>query len=186
MEEQVYPFKQAAAVAQELLDRLRPYCEQMQVAGSIRRLCKEVGDVEILFVPKFEEQKVNLLDVENVSMADRALSKMLEDGTITKRLNAKGQSMWGPQNKFAVHAATGIPVDFFATTPANWWVALVVRTGSKETNLLLTTGANKQNKTLQSYGCGVLDRRTGAVEVCNSEEDVFRLCQVPFRKPQDR
>ena len=181
-----FPFRAAADVAQSILDRLRPCCERMQVAGSIRRLCKEVGDIEILLIPKMMDVKIDLIESVPVSAAGQEIEAMIEAGTITKRLNSKGSPTWGPLNKYAVHVASGIPVDFFNTTAENWWVSLVVRTGSAETNLLLAKGANRQNKTLQSYGAGVLDRKTGAVEVCTSEEQVFRACGVPYRQPKDR
>jgi hypothetical protein len=41
------------------------------------------------------------------------------------------------------------------TTRENWFVSLVIRTGSKDTNLLLTTGAQKLGRKLNAYGCGV-------------------------------
>ena len=43
----------------------------------------------------------------------------------------------GVQNKLGIHVPSGIPVDFFATTPAGWFRSLVIRTGSKDFNLWL-------------------------------------------------
>lgn len=51
-----FPRTQALAVAEELVAALRPACERLEIAGSLRRGKAEVGDVEILFVPRVEER----------------------------------------------------------------------------------------------------------------------------------
>jgi hypothetical protein len=68
----------------------------------------------------------------------------------------------------------------------NWWVSLVIRTGGKDTNLKLATGARKLGRTLHAYGCGVEDLKTGEVVKANSEQDVFRLCAVDYIEPNQR
>jgi DNA polymerase/3'-5' exonuclease PolX len=78
-----------------------------------------------------------------------------------------------------------VPVDFFATTPENWWVSLVVRTGSLEMNLELTKGANHLGRSLNVYGRGVT-RADGTVIPATSEEHVFELCGVKYRVPSAR
>lgn len=47
--------------------------------------------------------------------------------------------MWGEKNKLAVHVRTGIPVDFFAATEANWWNYLVCRTGGEQNNIAIAS-----------------------------------------------
>jgi hypothetical protein len=64
---------------------------------------------------------------------------------LTKRKNKNGVTTWGTLNKLATHATSGIGVDLFATTHDRWFVSLVVRTGSKETNLSLAA--------VSSVGC---------------------------------
>ena len=51
---QKFPRAAALAVAKELCDALKPLAEKLIVAGSLRRRKQEVGDVEIVFVPKIE------------------------------------------------------------------------------------------------------------------------------------
>lgn len=67
----------------------------------------------------------------------------------------------------------------------NWFVSLVIRTGSKEMNLKLTDGAIKLGRTLNAYGSGVT-LEDGRVMPATSEEDVFFLCQVPYVPPECR
>jgi DNA polymerase (family 10) len=185
-DKQKWPWSMAMPVAEELVELLKPCCERIAIAGSLRRLKPMVGDVEILFVPRMSERPDGLFDKKIVSVAHEVIEQKLKEGFFAKRPSKIGVFTWGESNKLAIHTPSGIPVDLFSVPAANWWVSLVVRTGSKETNLRLTTGANKLNRTLHAYGCGVTDRMTGQTTAATSEEHVFELCGVPYLKPKDR
>lgn len=180
-----WPAAEALPVAVEIAAALKPYCSRIVIAGSLRRKKPDVGDIEILYVPKTVDQPVDMFTSAPVSLADAFIATLLERGTIQKRPSKIGSFTWGDFNKFGVHAKSGIPLDLFGTTELNWWVSLVVRTGSKETNLRLTTGAQKLGKSLNAYGCGVTNA-DGSVTPAVSEEDVFELCGVPYLQPRER
>jgi DNA polymerase/3'-5' exonuclease PolX len=44
----------AREIAKRVLVLLRPFCERAEIAGSIRRGKPEVGDIEIVVIPKDE------------------------------------------------------------------------------------------------------------------------------------
>ena len=44
--------EQSQKLAQEIVDQIRPYCESVEVAGSIRRKKSEVHDVDVVLIPK--------------------------------------------------------------------------------------------------------------------------------------
>ena len=182
-----YPYQDAIAVAGELLSLLEQHCHRIVIAGSLRRRKADVGDIELVYLPRMGERAVDLLAKESYSIADAAIDNMTRSGFITKRPNINGVFTWGAKNKLAVHAASGIPVDFFAVPEEkNWWVSLVVRTGGKETNLkLTTTGAQRLGRSLNAYGCGVTCSDYSIIPA-TSEEDVFRLCGVPYQDPEKR
>lgn len=180
------PFRDAMAVAHALTETLRPFCHRIQIAGSLRRKKPFVGDIEILFVPRFEERQADMFSTLPVDIAGEEIDFMLARREIEKRPNVKGIFTWGEANKYARHIASGIPVDFFTTTAAAWWVALAIRTGSKETNLRLTMGANKLGRTLHAYGDGVSSNRGGPSIQATSEEMVFALCGVKYLPPDER
>lgn len=180
-----FPRAAALSVAEKLQARLAPVCLRIAIAGSLRRLKSEVGDIELLYVPRHELCADGLFDKRSVDLADEEITRMLADFTLARRPNIKGAFTWGPSNKLAVDVASGIPVDLFATTEAKWWVSLVVRTGSKETNLRLTTGANKQGATLNAYGSGVT-WSDGSQTAATSERHVFELCGLPYIDPEFR
>ena len=43
---------EAQKLTEEILDILRPLCERVEIAGSIRRKKAEVHDVDIVLIPK--------------------------------------------------------------------------------------------------------------------------------------
>jgi DNA polymerase/3'-5' exonuclease PolX len=131
------------------------------------------------------ERADGLFDRRLVSVADEVCNELLRDGILAKRPNVKGHFTWGEANKLAVHVASGVPVDFFSTTEDNWWVSLVIRTGSKETNLKLTNGAIHLGRKLHAYGSGVT-MPDGSTRKAQSEQEVFELCGVPYLEPKDR
>lgn len=191
-----YPYAEAMEVASEIQHFLTPHCDQLLIAGSLRRGKAEVGDIEILYIPRLVDKPDGLFDTKKFDMADGQITCWLADGSITKRPNINGGTSWGEKNKLAIWTPAGIPVDFFATTKENWWVSLVIRTGSKETNLALTTGAQKLGGTLNAYGCGVTTHRhrifngtpypPSSIIPATSERDVFELCGVEYKEPKNR
>jgi DNA polymerase (family 10) len=181
-----WPYEVALPVAREIVSLLAPACERIAIAGSLRRQKLLVGDIEILFVPRMVKRRDGLFDDKIVSVAGEVIYEKLRSGYFQQRPSKTGVFTWGEANKLAVHTASGIPVDLFSVPAANWWVSLVIRTGSKETNLRLTTGANKLNRTLHAYGYGVTDRKTNETIAATSEEHVFELCGVPYLLPDRR
>lgn len=179
-----WPLLEAWPVARLLEEALAPYCERIEIVGSIRRRKPDVGDIELLFIPKMEERPLDLLSTHLVNLADEQINQWLEAGVLAKRPSKTGVFAWGAKNKLAVHVPSGIPVDLFSTSAENWWVSLVIRTGSKDTNLALTNGAIARGGSLQAYGAGVMKR--GKLYAAHSEREVFELCGVPYREPEDR
>lgn len=178
----------ALAVAEDIYARLKPHCQKLKVVGSLRRYRSFVKDIEFLFIPILQQKQGNLFgetgDLEDA--ADLALNEWERKGYIRKRLNVNNAPTWGPLNKLAVHGESGVPVDFFATTPENWWNSLVCRTGSLASNLKITMAANKRGWSFEAYGSGF--KKLGSEEhyTTTSEEDVFKFVGLPYIEPQYR
>ena len=49
------PLKQAQGYAAKIVDWLRPYCEHIEIAGSIRRECATCADVDLVCIPRFRK-----------------------------------------------------------------------------------------------------------------------------------
>ena len=179
-----WPHAIARRVAEELLAALEPCCERIAIAGSLRRGKPDVGDIELVYVPRTGQmRKPGELFPQRSELADEIIDRWLADGTLRKRPNVNGVTSWGPQNKFAVHWS-GIPVDLFGTTKERWFVALVVRTGSKETNTALAYAAQQRDMRLHAYG--LLEGADGQPIIPQFEQEVFERCGMPYREPERR
>ncbi|HEV7405196.1 MAG TPA: hypothetical protein VGO11_19790 [Chthoniobacteraceae bacterium] len=185
------PRQAAIAVARELLAIVQPHMERVTVAGSLRRLKQEVGDIELLFIPKVQA----VADTTDLfrrpvptDVSGLLLDCLASSGYLAKRLNRDGAPTWGPLNKLAVHTRTGIAIDFFATDAEKWFNALVFRTGGKRTNLEIAARALDRGWTWNAYGAGFSRQHLGRAEAerMESEEAVFRFVGLPYQAPQAR
>lgn len=183
-ERKVFERREAYTVAQEIIERIKDTTEWIQIAGSLRRERPHVKDIELLFIPRYNTT-FDLLGhaADCVDCVDHLLNQLCVENYLEKRLSVDGKPAWGPKNKLAVHTASGIPVDFFATTKENWWNSLVVRTGGKRSNLQLTMAANKKGWSFEAYGCGFKHLRTGEHKQMFSEEEIFKFVGLPYREP---
>jgi len=178
------------AVAKELCDALKPVTERLIVAGSLRRRKAEVGDVEILFVPKFITAAKHDLFAppKPVNCADFLLELLLADGVLAKRPNKGGGFAWGEKNKLAIHVASGIPVDLFTASEANWFNYLVCRTGPGESNIRIASAAQARGWKWNPYGEG-FSRASGLgteLHRVASEREVFEFVGMEFKEPWER
>ena len=174
-----------AANARKVAAELAPRCERIEIAGSLRRGKPDVGDIEILYVPRIRQVHVlGELFPKSGSLADELLDRWLAKGIISKRPNINGSVTWGELNKLAVYATSGIPVDLFATTMERWFVSLVMRTGSAQSNTRLATAALKRGMQFHAYGA--IQDRSGQQIIPQSEREVFERLGVPYREPAER
>lgn len=186
-----HPREAALAVARELTAALRGLCEPERFifAGSLRRLKPEVGDIEVVYVPRIEPRpdKSDLLQpLVATNLVDAQLAEWLRAGVITKRVGPRGGSAWGAVNKLALHTASGIGVDLFQANKRNFWTLLVCRTGPAELNTRICMAAEELGEQWDPYK-GFLDRRSkDLLFVPESEEALFQHVRLPFLEPKDR
>jgi DNA polymerase/3'-5' exonuclease PolX len=204
-----FPAEAAKVVVRELLAVLTPEFELMpdgarwvKVAGSLRRKRPEVGDIELVYVPRRGPVPSGLF-MEEGNRVDWMLGDLIARGVIAPRPNRNGQVMWGEKNKLAVHRTSGIPIDFFATTIPAFWNYLVCRTGSAETNQRIAQNAQERGLKWHPYHAGfeVLDftraagalkdlpvklTHTGQILRVSREEDVFLLAGLDYLPPEQR
>ena len=167
--------EKAKAIAEQLKELLAPACERIEIAGSTRRQKPDVGDIELLCIPKF---------VNGVDMLDRELGALFIQGLLCHRRNKRGSITYGAKNKLLLHRPSGIGVDIFSTTEECWPVALVVRTGGKDTNMRIAMAALRKGYQFHAYGKGFTTPQ-GEI-VCHSERDVFEAVGLPYQAPEER
>lgn len=183
-----FPRADALIVAREICHALKGVTTALIVAGSMRRRKEQVGDVEILYVPRFETPSVKedlFTAAPPENLADGTLREMINLGIIIPRKNVRGSTTWGESNKLAMHVASGIPIDFFATRPKSWWNYLVCRTGGATTNMRIASAAIDKGWKWHPYGAGFSNQQGELVPV-TSERDVFDLVDLPYLEPWER
>ena len=180
-----YHLEDAEAAAGRLRDALAPYCERIEVAGSIRRRRPDVGDVELLCIPRPGQTETLFGVVESgTDKLTVALLTMIGKGELAYRLNARGQRVFGPKNKLLTDVASGIPLDVFSTEAGCWGMALVVRTGPAGFCKAFMQRFRALGMAGHAYG-GVEDADGNLLD-CPEEQDVFDLLAWPWLPPEDR
>ena len=167
-----YPYKDAMPVAEEIVGWLKPYCLKIIIAGSLRRKKPDVGDIEILVISR---KCLDGISLDGISV-DTKISELILRGIFSYRLNKRGSRVYGKQNKLLVHCASGIPLDVCSTTEENWWVALVCRTGSKESNIMISMAAKKLGMKFDVFSTTEKNWATALVVRTGSKESNIKIC----------
>lgn len=182
--ERKIPLEAAEVVAQALLHHLGPHFLRLEIAGSIRRRKKEVGDIEIVGVPKLHQVK-NLLGEPDGPMLDTIQEGIDSyarcesfDGRALVRLND------GLKYMKLHEQVVGVQVDLFVVRPpAQWGPIFTIRTGSADFSRRLVTSLHVRD--LKCEEGRVIDK-SGRVHDAPEEEDFFRLAGVKWVPPERR
>lgn len=174
-----WPHAQAFAVALEIQHALQPSCHRILIAGSIRRNIAQVHDIELLCIPNAEPQPPrdmfgNVL--RGTDMLSTTLTGFIDDHYLASR------GGFGPLNKMLTHTASGIPIDVFSTTEANWGMSLVVRTGPALFNVSIM--AHLRRLGMRGHAYGGITLPSGAEAPCPTERDVFTYVGWPYIPPR--
>jgi DNA polymerase/3'-5' exonuclease PolX len=125
------PLAEAEALAAELVDLLAPFCQRLEIVGSIRRRKPDVGDIELLAIPILDLEFDLFGDATGAaaSLLDDQCLVLLEQGTLAHRLDKNGRSAFGSRYKRLLYKGVGLDL-FSCLPPAQWGVLSVIRTGS--------------------------------------------------------
>ena len=152
--------KNAQAIADGILEQLAPHCDRIAISGSVRRRKADVGDIEIVAIPKPYE--VGLFSSGIATVVDRWEK-------VKGELPCKYTQRTLPE---------GIVLDLFFARPENWGLILAIRTGSAEYShhILAYNWAQRGYKSIDV----MLHNRHGDPIPTPEERDVFAICGVPW------
>jgi len=186
---------------------LRPACERIEIAGSIRRLKPEVKDIEIVAVPKMgavpvaiEQPQLGgpLFGDRLVNRLDESVGAWLDSGYAQPRLDKNGHRAIGAAYKRLEVSGRNrgwIALDLFSVLgDAQWGLIFMIRTGS---------GVGPSGTPIDGFGPAMLARwkqvsgggyslggclreRDGTPVSTPEEEDVFRVCRAVWMPPEER
>ena len=178
--EKRYPWREAMPTALLLKERLASVCERIEIAGSLRREKPDVGDIELLCIPKPSDS------LFFTDLLDAMLKGLLgaEPPLLSYRPNIKGSVIYGQKNKLLIHVQSGIPVDIFSTDAKNFGMAWLVRTGSAEFNIRVMARFKELRMHGHAYG-GITGTQGQEID-CPTEEVVFKHLGWGFIEPKDR
>lgn len=159
--------RKATQIADELVSKLRPYCDRIEIAGSIRRGKKEIHDIDI----------VAILDQDRLFNGGYLGEKHLI-GTMAWSVRANGRSL-------ASFIYRSVSVDIYWATPQNWATLLLIRTGSKEHNIRLCQLARQKGWQLKANGAGLFNEHNQRI-AGDTEEDIFEALGIVFIPPEKR
>jgi DNA polymerase/3'-5' exonuclease PolX len=138
-----YSYGQVRPVADQIVSSLKPFCEKIEVAGSLRREKAMIGDIEIVAIPKRIVQPGLMDDVsKSENELHRHLDYLVDQQKIAKHKDARNRPSWGKKlRKFVVTTSKGhrFKVDLFMCEEENWGNTMLIRTGSKDFSRWMVT-----------------------------------------------
>jgi DNA polymerase (family 10) len=154
----------ALAVGEQLVARLRehPAAEQVELAGSARRMTESVKDLDVI-----------------ATAADPAvLARAATELDLVESAGTPGDAAV----RLRMH--TGLHVDLRIVAPDQFGNVLQHLTGSKEHNMALRDAAVRKGLHVSEYG--VLDDATGETHRCAAEAEVYSLLGMEYIEPELR
>lgn len=179
----------AQALADQLLTEIRPYCTRAEVAGSIRREKEEVKDLELAVSPRWTEEPIHetLFGAETCSVnllfrewAQQAEVQWIKPGcaeVVPWHVKPNGKYWRG----YLPHAE--VKLDLFLTTPEQWGVIFLIRTGSAEWSHAVAAHAKRINRPIAD---GWLHDADGNRVETPTELAVFSELGLAWVWPRDR
>lgn len=167
--------KDAFEAARWLQKTLKPFCARIAIAGSIRRQCKTVNDIELVCIPKRVQTGLFSEDIAT-------------DPGFVKAVNAWKVVKGEPTGKYTQRLipinGENIVLDLFMTTAENWGMTFALRTGSADYShyVLAKTWTKKGCKSEEGI---LLDEHDNARPFAE-EEDLFRYLGIDWVPPQER
>jgi DNA polymerase (family 10) len=177
---------QARAYADKIVKWLDPYCERIEVAGSIRRERPICNDVDLVVIPK-SEHKTDLLG------AIESQRNLLHEFLTGYVADQDGKAHWlaGQEKPDGRNLLLQLPrcqLDIFCATTQTFGSLLLCRTGSKEHNIWLASRATRFCCHWFIYaGLKVGgDAIASHCLIAHSEEAIYEALKLPWIPPQER
>jgi DNA polymerase/3'-5' exonuclease PolX len=125
----------AKKIADSYVAVLRPSCDQIEIAGSIRRRRPEVKDIEIVCIPSIRMGGLFNDQPERIPSWYAFFDEVADNTWAIVKGNARGKYMQIDLTPY------GIKIDLFTATPENWGLIYAIRTGSAAySHKVLATG----------------------------------------------
>jgi DNA polymerase/3'-5' exonuclease PolX len=163
-------------------------CDRWEVAGSVRRRRTDVGDVDIVAIPRTGPVDVSdgmFPEIKTVNLLWHTLDAMLAAGKIAKAIK---QTTLGPRTRWGdccrAVAFKGMDIEIQCADADNWGGWMAVRTGPDPLPKLLVIGIEKNGYSCRG-GFHLHDRKGKLVEKC-TEQQFFDAARISMKVPHQR
>jgi DNA polymerase (family X) len=174
-----FPLLFAERLAYQVAAALNPFCDQIEIAGSIRRRRPHVGDIDLVVLPKAGQ-------LEALKERCKRNTKVLTDGD--QNLIVQLKTTGDEPVQLDIFIAQPEAREMFEVTPTNFGSLLLCRTGSKEHNIYLIEHAKRLGLVWNPYhgvfgpdGTGRTKLRASATEA-----EIFSALKLDFIPPEKR
>lgn len=192
---------EAQDIAAALVEVMRPHCDRIEIAGSIRRKRPTISDIEIVCIPRWEDRevqaglftetiKVNLLydrvtlSVEFEDAQGRSFNltwiKTGVDEAIPWQVKKDGKYWRG--SLAGAGRIDYVRLDLFLVSPDTWPVLFTIRTGSRDFSEALVTRAKMRGTPVKEGRVINYGKPVSLVE----EEDFFKFLGLRWIPPDLR
>lgn len=170
-------YEKALKLADDFRTVLATGCERIEIAGSLRRAKEEVGDIELVAIPKVEP----VTGLFGEAVAQRSI---LDEIISTHYVLQKGDQKYKQIN------LGEIVCDLYIATPETWGVIYLIRTGCAEFAKWMVTERQKDGA-LPSFlkvheGRIWSKSHPGYALPSPEEEDVFTIYGLQWIPPEER
>ena len=151
--------ERAQRIAREVIKQLSPYCQRIEVAGSVRRKKPSVKDIDFVLVPS---------DIWNLHHEIMGLGQVRMSGMKIMRV-----------------IVGSVQIDIYFASPETWGTLLLIMTGSAGNNIRLATHAKERGWHLAASGDGLFNEY-GQRIAGDSEESIYGVLGLPYQRPEER
>jgi DNA polymerase (family 10) len=150
---------EAIEVANQLIEKIKDYCDKFEVVGSIRRNKDMIGDIDMVIIPK--------------PPVDEFIEKIKQ--TIDFDYGGK-KKLFGMFN--------GRPINIFVTTLESFGACVYQTTGPALYNVYVRRRAKQKKMKLNEYG--LFNRDTNEKIAGETEESIFQAFGWDYKEPEHR
>lgn len=145
---------------------------EYEMVGSYRRKKEDMGDIDILIK---EDDKIILNEI---------IEKLVERGYIIEKL-ANGKKKFMGISK--INEKTPVRrIDILICEKEHYYFTLLYFTGSYNHNIIMRKKAIEKGLSLSEYGFTDLKTNKIVKYEVNSEEDIFKILDMKYLKPENR
>lgn len=161
----------AYKIADRVKAELAPLCERIEIAGSLRRGCAEVGDIDFVILPKARR-------IDEIKARCEKKCAVVQDGEQRYTVRMPNQL------KLDIAFARMSVPDLLQKIPGNFGALMLYFTGSKNHNIFICQRAESRGFKFDPFK-GVLDGE-GYVIASETEEEIFDMLALDFVPPANR